>query len=138
VSTHRIVAARLAPGAAALCLLGLTGVRSFAASPSDANTCSPNGTVLSIIAFDEKFDRKCLAAPPNVALTIDLKNLDRDIPHNVAIYRDQTAQKVFFRGALVEGPGTGTYSVPALPAGRWFFRCDPHPDMNGTFIVGNP
>jgi plastocyanin len=127
-----------AAAAAAVCLLGPSGGRSFAVSQSDGGTCSPNGTALSVVAFDGKFDKKCLAAPANQALTIDFKNLDRNIPHNVAIYRDQSAQKLLFKGALIEGPGVGSYSVPALPAGRWFFRCDPHPDMNGTFIVGSP
>jgi plastocyanin len=136
---HRTVAAMLAPALAAVSLVGLTGVRSFAASPrAGGETSSPNGTALSISAFDGKFDKKCLAAPANQAFTIDFKNLDRGIPHNVAIYQDETASKNYFKGDLVDGPGETTYSVPALPQGRWFFRCDPHPDMNGTFIVGNP
>jgi len=25
--------------------------------------------------------------------------------------------------------------MPALPAGRYYFRCDVHPQMNGTFNV---
>jgi hypothetical protein len=29
-----------------------------------------------------------------------------------------------------------TYDVPALEAGSWFFRCDVHPDMKGTFVAG--
>jgi plastocyanin len=132
------VVARLAPAVAAVWLVGLGDARSFAVSQPDAVTCNPNGTALSLIAFDGKFDKKCLAAPAGQAFTIDFKNLDRSIPHNVAIYRDQTAQQVLFKGALVEGPGLSSYAVPALPAGRWFFRCDPHPDMNGTFIVGKP
>jgi Cupredoxin-like domain len=137
MTTQRTVLARLAPGVAAVCLVGLTPVGSSADVRSDANTCSPSGTALSIIAFDGKFDKKCLAAPANQAVTIDFKNLDRGIPHNVAIYQDQTARKLLFKGDLIDGPGVGNYSVPALPAGRWFFRCDPHPDMNGTFIVGS-
>jgi plastocyanin len=126
-----------APALAAACLLGLNAFPAFADSQSGA-TCSPNGTALSVIALDGKFDKKCLAAPAGQAFTIDFKNLDRGLPHNVAIYRDPTAQKVLFQGDLVDGPGVTTYSVPALPAGRWFFRCDPHPDMNGTFVVGKP
>jgi hypothetical protein len=137
--TRRTIVALLAPAMAAVSVLAVTGARSFVLCPeADGASCSPNGTALSISAFDGKFDRKCLAAPANQALTIDFKNLDRGIPHNVAIYQDQTAQKMFFKGELVDGPGEKTYSVPALPAGQWFFRCDPHPDMNGTFIVGNP
>jgi|SRR5882757_10928589 len=136
MSTRKTVATRRA-AVAAVCLVGLTAVPSFAAPRADA-TCSPDGAALSIIAFDGKFNRKCLAAPAKQALTIDFKNLDRGLPHNVAIYRDQTARKMLFQGDLVDGPGVTTYSVPALPAGRWFFRCDPHPDMNGTFVVANP
>jgi plastocyanin len=132
---NRRVLARSAPAAAAAVLVGLSGVPCFADPRSDAVTCSPNGTALSIVAFDEKFDKKCLAAPAGEAFTIDFKNLDRGIPHNVAIYSDQTAQKQLFKGDLIAGPGFGKYSVPGLPSGRWFFRCDPHPGMNGTFIV---
>jgi plastocyanin len=138
MSVRRNVVVGLAPLAAAVCLLGLSGGRSYAVPQTDGDTCSPSGTALSIVAFDGKFDKKCLAAPAGQAVTIDFKNLDRGIPHNLAIYRDPTARKILFRGALVPGPGVATYSVPALPAGRWFFRCDPHPDMNGTFVVGNP
>jgi plastocyanin len=133
------VTSLVATAVAVVSLLGLSAARSSAATPAaDGGTCSPNGTALSISAFDGKFDKKCLAAPANQAFTIDFKNLDRGIPHNVAIYQDQSAEKNYFKGDLVDGPGEQTYSVSALPQGRWFFRCDPHPDMNGTFIVGNP
>lgn len=101
-----------------------------------AATCSPNGTALSVTAFDGKFDKDCLAAPAGQGFTIDFSNLDRGIPHNVAIYEDETAAKTLFKGELVDGPGKTIYSVEALPAGSFFFRCDPHPDMKGTFTVG--
>jgi len=119
------------PAVAALAWSTLTGTGSFAAA-----SCSPNGTALEIKAFDVKFDKDCLAAPAGQALTIDFSNLDRGIPHNVAIYQDETAAKMYFKGDLVDGPGKTTYSVPALPEGTLFFRCDPHPEMKGTFIVG--
>lgn len=117
--------------AAVLCVV-LTGPVSRADSGA---TCSPDGTALKITAFDQKFDKNCLAAPANQAFTIDFSNLDRGIPHNVAIYEDETARKTFFKGELVDGPGKTTYSVPGLAAGTFFFRCDPHPEMNGTFVV---
>jgi plastocyanin len=128
---------RILPAVVALTWLTMTAGGSFAASEqAKAGTCSPNGTALSITALDGKFNKDCLAAPANQGFSIDFDNLDRGIPHNVAIYEDQTAQKMFFKGELIEGPNKITYSVPALPAGKFFFRCDPHPDMNGTFIVG--
>lgn len=100
-----------------------------------AASCSPSGTQLSINAFDSKFNKDCLAAPAGQNFTIEFNNLDRGIPHNVAIYQDETAAKTFFKGELVDGPGKTTYSVSGVPAGTWFFRCDPHPDMKGTFVA---
>ena len=104
-------------------------------SVASAATCSPNGTQLSITALDGKFDKDCLAAPANQALTIDFNNLDRGIPHNVAIYRTDSDDQPLFKGELIEGPKRTTYNVPGLPAGNWVFRCDPHPDMHGAFNV---
>ena len=112
------------PVVAAISMLVMTGGGSSAAAvqPKAAGgTCSPNGTKLSITAFDSKFDKKCLAAPANQAFTIDFTNLDRGIPHNVSIYQDQTAGKTFFKGELIDGPGKTTYSVQGLPAGTVFF-----------------
>ena len=82
------------PAVAAISMLVLPGRGSLAAAaqPKAAGgTCSPSGTKLSITSFDSKFDKKCLAAPANQAFTIDFTNLDRGIPHNVAIYQDDTA-----------------------------------------------
>jgi plastocyanin len=121
---------------AALLSVALTATGSFA-EPVQSNdaSCNPDGTALKLTAFDNKFDKNCLAAPANQNFTIDFSNLDRGIPHNVAIYEDQTARKNYFKGELVDGPGKTTYSVPGLQGGTFFFRCDPHPEMNGTFVV---
>jgi len=35
------------------------------------------------------------------------------------------------------GVADTTGQVPALDAGTYRFRCDVHPTMNGTFIVGS-
>lgn len=127
---------RLLVAVAALLSVALPGSGSFAGPVSpQATTCSPEGTALRITAFDSKFDKDCLAAPANQAFTIDFSNLDRNIPHNLAIYEDQTGRKTLFKGELVDGPGKATYSVPGLPGGTFYFRCDPHPEMNGTFVV---
>ncbi len=119
--------------------MALTGGSSFAAGvqQEEEATCSPSGTALTLTAFDTKYDKRCLAAPADQNFTIDFTNLDRGVPHNVAIYQDETAQQKYFRGELLDGPGKTTYSVPGLPAGTYYFRCDPHPEsMNGTFISG--
>ena len=123
----------LLPAVAIVSWLALGAAGSYA---DQGGTCSPNGTSLSITAFDSKFDKSCLAAPAGQAFTIDLKNLDRGIPHNLSIYQDESAGKTLFKGDMVDGPGEAKYSVSALSEGKFFFRCDPHPDtMHGTFIV---
>jgi plastocyanin len=40
-----------------------------------------------------------------------------------------------FTGDLVSGPKKIVYQVPALEQGTYFFRCDVHPTMTGTFVV---
>lgn len=116
--------------------LALTGGGSFAAT-AQQETCTPAGNKLSITAFDNKFDKSCLAAPADQAFTIEFSNLDRGIPHNVAIYEDDTATKTYFKGELLDGPGKTTYSVQGLPAGKFYFQCDPHAaEMHGTFVSG--
>jgi plastocyanin len=98
--------------------------------------CSPAGTSLTIGARNIAFDKDCLAAPADTPFTITFTNQD-SVPHNVSIYTDRSASKVLFRGALQSSPGTIEYSVPALPAGTYFFRCDVHPtQMTGVFVVG--
>ena len=118
--------------------LALTGGGSYAAVvQQEEATCTPSGTALTLTAFDTKYDKRCLAAPADQNFTIEFTNLDRGVPHNVAIYQDETAQQKYFRGELLDGPGKTTYSVQGLPAGTYYFRCDPHPEsMNGTFISG--
>ena len=100
----------------------------------ESETCSPSGTSLQITAQNNQFDKSCLAAPAGQSFTITLDNKDTQ-QHNVAIYTDSSANQNLFRGELDTGPKTITYNVKGLDAGRYFFRCDVHPSMNGTFIV---
>ena len=82
------------------------------------------------------FSTDCLAAPADTPFTIAFDNKDVGVPHNVAIFTDDTATKALFTGEMVTGPKKVTYEVKALPAGTYFFRCDVHPTtMSGTFVV---
>jgi plastocyanin len=78
------------------------------------------------------FDQETLTVPVG-AWSLELVNED-SMPHNVAIYRDESATETVFVGELVTGT-TIVYEVPALEPGTYFFRCDMHPDMKGTLIV---
>lgn len=100
--------------------------------------CTANGTELTIGAADKKFDKDCLAAPPEQAFTIEFDNRDLARNHNVAIYDTAGGNnKELFKGEVIRGPSKTTYSVPAQAKGTYEFVCDPHAEtMRGTFIVG--
>jgi plastocyanin len=125
------------PAVAALSWSVLGGdVSSVAAEAAPA--CTASGTALSIGAKDKKFDKDCLAAPADQGFTIEFDNQDPAVPHNVAIYDSPGSKKALFKGDIIVGPSTTTYTVPAQPAGTYEFRCDPHDDsMIGTFVVGD-
>jgi plastocyanin len=88
------------------------------------------------MALNSVFDADCLAAPAGKPFEIVFDNMDAGIPHNVAIYTDQSADTPLFVGEVFSGPDVVTYEIPALDAGTYFFRCDVHPTtMTGTFLV---
>ena len=130
------VGAVLLPAVAAMSWLALAGGGSLAATQPKP-TCTPGGSSLAVSAKNNAFDKDCLAAPADTPFTIAFNNQDYDI-HNVAIYDKDNGDKVLFKGEVIYGPKSITYSVPAQPEGTYEFRCDPHADsMIGTFIVGS-
>jgi plastocyanin len=133
---HSAVGVMLLPAVAALSWLGLASDASFATTKPKP-TCTPGGTSLTVSAKNNAFDKDCLAAPANTRFTIAFDNQDYDI-HNVSIYDKDHGDKALFKGEVIYGPKTITYSVPAQAEGTYEFRCDPHADtMIGTFIVGS-
>jgi plastocyanin len=124
------------PAVAAMSWLVLVGGGSSAATKPEP-TCTPDGTSLTISASNNTFDKDCLAAPADTPFTVAFNNQDSDI-HNVSIYDKSHGDKALYKGEVIYGPKTITYSVPAQAEGTYQFRCDPHADsMIGTFIVGS-
>jgi hypothetical protein len=121
----------LISAAAALLFAGCGG----GGGTTAVTNCAPSGPKLSVTAHNIAFDTTCLAAPADQPFTIAFHNDDGSTEHDVAIYTDSSASTALFQGKLVTGVTTLTYDVKALPPGRYFFRCDVHPQMNGTFIV---
>ena len=131
-----VVTAMFLPAVAAMSWLVLAGDGSSAATKPKP-TCTPDGTSLTVSAKNNMFDKDCLTAPANTPFTIAFNNQDYDI-HNVAIYDKGHGDKPLFKGEVIYGPKSITYSVPAQAEGTYEFRCDPHADsMIGTFIVGS-
>lgn len=97
--------------------------------------CEPSGTSLSIVASGTKFDKDCLAAPANQAVTVSMENKDT-IGHNLVVLKSHTSTDVIARADVFTGPKSTTLNVPAQPAGTYAFHCEVHPRaMMGTFVV---
>jgi plastocyanin/uncharacterized membrane protein len=96
--------------------------------------CTPDQDVdVTVCAFDDQdFVPASLTVSAGEPLVMAFENEDQGVPHNVAVYADDSAAQSLFVGDLVEGPTTVTYDVPALQPGEYYFRCDVHPQMNGT------
>ena len=75
-----------------------------------------------------------LTVPQGWTVVLHFKNED-PVPHNVAIYNDASLSKRIFSFDPIPGPISQDFQFTAPAAGRYFFRCDVHPQMNGTFIV---
>jgi plastocyanin len=103
------------------------------------NGGQPGGSVsVRIVAKDLKFDRRTINASPGAPVTVTFDNQDPGVPHNVAFYTNRSAAATdkIFAGQLITGPSTveERFTAPDSP-GNYYFRCDAHTDMNGTFSV---
>jgi plastocyanin len=85
------------------------------------------------VAASIAFDQSQIQAPAGQPFHIAFTNNDAAVQHNVQIKGADGTDK--FKGALLTGPGTTTYDVPALPAGTYTFSCVVHPTMTGTLTV---
>jgi plastocyanin len=108
------------------------------ASPSGGTeqcTSAQNGE-LTVTAEGLAFDTSCIEIPAGEKVTIHFDNKDAGTPHNIAVYpSDQELTNPMFQGEVVTGPKTVDYTVGPFDAGEFYFHCDVHPTMNGTFKV---
>jgi plastocyanin len=96
----------------------------------------PSGTpLLTVVARGVAFDTDRIAVPADQPVHIRLDNIDAGIHHNIAIYRDRQASELVARGRLFDGPTVRDYRFDGFAAGAYYFQCDLHPAMNGSFIA---
>jgi plastocyanin len=105
-----------------------------ASAPASAAPSAAAGGV-SISALNIAFEQTSVSAPAGVAFQIQFDNKDAGIPHNIAIHKGDVNGAEVFKGAIITGPATTTYDVPALDAGTYGFLCNVHPNMTGTLTA---
>jgi plastocyanin len=76
-----------------------------------------------------------LTAAAGASVTVQFDNRDASVMHNFALYTDAGATQPIFVGDLSTGPEVVTYTFDAPAPGSYYFRCDVHVDMNGSFTV---
>ena len=115
----------------------ILALATVACTSTSTATCRPPGTELHVLAENHRFDTDCLAAPADQEFTIAFRNEDASPhgAHNITI-NSEDGVIVFTGKGLGPGGTSVLYEVQPLPAGTYEFRCDTHPGMKGTFIVG--
>jgi plastocyanin len=99
---------------------------------AEASGAAAGGT--SLVAEQVSFNTDELTVTAGEDAIVSLDNKD-SVPHNFSVYEDESAAKAIFNGANTAGGTTTDYEFKAPPKGDYFFRCDIHPTMNGTFIA---
>lgn len=87
-----------------------------------------------VLARDEAFIGGSVAVPAGTSFNLVFDNRDGE-PHNITILGGATGSAARFVGEVFSGPEARMYTVPALPAGSYEFRCDVHQDMTGTIVA---
>lgn len=91
--------------------------------------------LVQLAAENTTFSREEITLAADTEVEIRLDNNDRDIQHNLTILGQDPSQPIF-RGQLVTGVATVTYSFHAPGPGEYRFQCDVHPtQMQGTVRV---
>lgn len=103
-------------------------------SPGGPGTPGAGAGAVVVVAKDLSFTTPQITVPAGKAFDLTFDNQD-GAPHNVAIYTDSSASTKVSIGEIFGGPGQRSQSVPALTAGRYFFRCDVHQNMTGTIVA---
>ena len=104
-------------------------------TPTDGGTTGGGTTVEVAMIPVIQFDTTDVTVPAGQTVTLTADNQDPGIPHNWAVYTDDSASELI-AGTPICTDCTETITFEPPPPGVYFFRCDVHPiQMVGTFVV---
>ena len=110
-------------------------VAEMSPEPEDGEP-SGEGTTVEIAMIPVlEFDTADVTVPAGQPVTLIADNIDAGIPHNWAVYTDDSASELI-AGTPICTDCTETITFDPPEPGVYFFRCDVHPvQMVGTFVV---
>jgi plastocyanin len=88
---------------------------------------------LTITAADMVFDTDTLTAPAGEEIVVTFTNNDA-VPHNFSVYTEEGGEAIATGDIINEGE-TDEVELGTLEPGTYYFVCDLHPEMNGSFVV---
>jgi plastocyanin len=104
------------------------------ACPGNGGTVAVADGDVALCSDNLVFDATIIEAPVGDEFTITYTNAESQ-PHNVAVYTEEGGEEIV-KGEIITGPDVTTQVVvPALDPGTYYFRCDIHPEMEGTVVV---
>jgi plastocyanin len=121
------------PTRLSLLAIALAAVLAACGTATGGQPTDPTDADYTITSVDMAFEADTLTVAAGTAFSLALVNED-SMPHNVAIYTDESKSEKLFEGEMVTD-GTIVYEIPALDAGKYFFDCSLHPNMTGTLVV---
>jgi plastocyanin len=102
--------------------------------PGAGGTATVSDGEVSICSDDLEFDATTIEAPAGEEFNITFTNAESQ-PHNVAVYTEEGGEEIVI-GEIITGPEVTTQiPVGPLEPGTYYFRCDVHPEMEGTIVV---
>jgi len=113
----------------------MTGTLTVAGPPpATGGPAAPSGPVVTA-SDPTKFDPSTLELAAGQPTTIAFDNEDPTNTHNLDVYRDKDFTQSIATTPDVLPGGSGTAALPALDPGTYYFRCNIHPNMQGTITV---
>jgi plastocyanin len=130
-AVHRPIATAFVVAAISLGACGGGAVSALTPPPSG----DPAGAWITVSAEHIAFNQRELSVQSDRPFTIVFENRDPS-QHNISIIAEAAGGERRFEGAIINGPATRWYAVPAFAPGTYRFVCDVHPTgMTGTLVA---
>jgi plastocyanin len=113
---------------------GITGVA--AGEREFHHAGEEHGEPVHVVAREVKFDKDQIVVPAEEHVRIEFVNEDVDVFHNVAVYESEAPDAApIFNGEGFPGEDERVYEFETPEPGTYFFVCDFHPNMKGSFVT---